>query len=67
MVKKKGEENIETWKITFELDKDVKQLSSWDAEVEEIGSRKFVLANNGWNGPTATDMVRLFYRIKHRN
>ena len=65
MVKKKREEKIETWKITFELDKDVKQLSSWDAEVEEIGSRKFVLTNNGWNGPTATDMVCAFYTGLH--
>ena len=65
MVKKKREEKIETWKITFELDKDVKQLSSWDAEVEEKDSRKFMLTNNGWNGPTATDMVCPFYTGRH--
>ena len=58
VVKKKNEEKIDSWKITFGLDKDVKQLNSWEAEVEEIGSKKFVLTNNGWNGPTTADMVR---------
>ena len=58
MVKEKDDEEIESWKITFELDNDVKELNSWEAEVEKAGSKKFALTNNGWNGPTAADMVR---------
>ena len=58
MVKEKNEEKIDSWTITVGLDIDVIKLSSWDAEVKEISSKKFVLTNNGWNGPTAVDMVR---------
>lgn len=57
-MKEKNEEEIASWKIAFELDKEVKDITSWEAEVKRAGT-KFVLESKEWNGPTSADMVCL--------
>jgi len=60
VAKEENEETIDSWKITFELDQEVKQLDSWEAVVEKAAgsNKKFAVTNNAWNGPTAADTER---------